>query len=139
MRDRDGIGVIAVYVYKEAPFIALLALAAMGRSLEQREEAASVCGVGALRRALWVAWPTFRGPVLIGCVIVSAFAIGGLEVPLAIGPSYPPTLAEYAFESTRGDLISGEAQAAAALQFAGLLAIILAALAVRFAKNLEDE
>lgn len=139
VRDRGGIGVIAVYVYKEAPFIALLALAAMGRSLEQREEAASVYGVGALRRALWVAWPTIRGPVLIGCVIVSAFAIGGLEVPLAIGPSYPPALAEYAFESTRGDLISGEAQAAAALLVAGLLAIVLAALAVRFARNLEDE
>ena len=139
VRDRGGIGVITVYVYKEAPFIALLAVAAMGRSLEQREEAASVCGVGPLRRAMWVAWPTIRGPVLIGCVIVSAFAIGGLEAPLAIGPSYPPTLAEYAFESTRGDLISGEAQAAAALQVAGLLAIILAALAVRFARNLEGE
>ena len=139
VRDRGGLGVIAVYVYKEAPFIALLTLAAMGSSLEQREEAAAVFGAGALRRALWVGWPTIRGPVLVGCVIVSAFAIGGLEVPLAIGPSYPPALAEYAFESTRGDLLSGEAQAAAALQVAGLLAIVLAALAVRFARNLEDE
>ncbi len=77
--------------------------------------------------------------MLVGCVIVSAFAIGGLEVPLTIGPSYPPTLAEYAFESTRGDLISGEAQAAVALLVAGLFAIVLAALAVRYARNLENE
>lgn len=139
VRDREGLGVIAVYVYKEAPFIALLTLAVMGRSLEQREEAATVFGVGGLRRALWVGWPTIRQPVLVGSVIVSAFAIGGLEVPLAIGPSYPPTLAEYAFEATRGDLISGEAQAAVALLVAGLFAIVLAALAVHYARNLENE
>jgi len=131
--------VIAVYVYKEAPFIALLTLAAMGSSLRRREEAAAVFGAGRLRTALWVAWPTVRGPVLIGSVIVSAFAIGGLETPLAVGPSYPPTLAEYALESTQGDLVAGEARAAAALLLAGLLAIALAAIAVRFARSLEDE
>ncbi|CAN5432164.1 hypothetical protein BH10ACT11_BH10ACT11_03530 [soil metagenome] len=139
VRDRQGLGVIAVYAYKEAPFIALLVLAAMGRSLAQREEAAAVLGAGALQRARWVLWPTIRGPLVIGCVIVSAFAVGGLEVPLAIGPNYPPALAEFAYQSTQGDVISGEAQAAAALLVAGAMAIALATIAVRFARNLDDE
>lgn len=138
VRDRGGIGVVAVYVYKEAPFIALLVLAAMGRSLERREEAARVFGAGHLRSATWVLWPAIRGPVVIGCVIVAAFAIGGLEVPLTIGPNYPPTLAEYAFESTQGDVIAGEGRAAAALLVAGLFSAVAAAFAFRFVRSVED-
>ncbi|MGH2781933.1 MAG: ABC transporter permease subunit [Thermoleophilaceae bacterium] len=139
IRDPGGVGVIAVYVYKEAPFIALLVLAALGRSLEQREEAAQVLGAGRLQRAAWVLWPAIRGPLVIGSVVVAAFAIGAFEVPLAVGPNHPPTLATYAFEATRGDLIAGEGRAAAALLVAGLLALVLAATAVRFARSVEGE
>lgn len=139
IRDRGGIGVTLVYVYKEAPFIALLVLAALGRALEQREEAASVLGANRRQRAAWVLWPAIRGPLVIGCVIVAAFAIGAFEVPLAVGPNSPPTLASYAFEATRGDVIAGEGRAAAGLLVAGLLAIALAAVAVRFAKSVEGE
>ena len=137
--NRNGAGIVAVYVYKEAPFIALLVLAAMGRSLEQREEAAAVFGAGGLKRAAWVLWPTIRGPVVVGSIIVAAFAIGALEVPLAVGPNYPPTLAVYAFQTTQGDLISGEGRAAAALLLAGFLAIVLASVGVRHARSADNE
>ncbi len=139
IRDPGGLGVILVYVYKEAPFIALLVLAAMGRGLDQRDEAARVLGASRRQRAAWVLWPAIRGPLVIGCVIVAAFAIGAFEVPLAIGPNAPPTLATYAFEATRGDVLAGEGRAAAALLVAGLLAVALAALAVRFARSVEGE
>lgn len=137
IRDPAGLGVIGVYAYKEAPFIALLVLAALGRELEQREEAATVLGASPLQRLAWVTWPAIRGPLVIGCVIVAAFAIGAFEVPLAVGPNSPPTLATYAFEATQGDVIAGEGRAAAALLVAGLLAIALAAVAVRFARSVE--
>lgn len=139
IRDPGGLGVTLVYVYKEAPFIALLVLAAMGRALEQREEAASVLGANRRQRAAWVLWPAIRGPLVIGCVIVAAFAIGAFEVPLAVGPNYPPTLASYAFEATQGDVIAGEGRAAAGLLVAGLLTIALASVAVRFARSVEGE
>lgn len=139
IRDPGGLGVILVYVYKEAPFIALLVLAALGRGLDQRDEAARVLGASGLQRAAWVLWPAIRGPLTIGCVIVAAFAIGAFEVPLAVGPNSPPTLAVYALEATRGDVIAGEGRAAAALLVAGLLAIALAAVAVRFARSVEGE
>jgi hypothetical protein len=59
-------------------------------------------------------------------------------VPLAVGPTYPQTLAGWAFEATRGNLISGESEAAAALLVAGALATALAVASVRFAKDVES-
>lgn len=136
VRDEGGLGIIGVYVYKEAPFIALLALTAMGESLTRREEAAAALGANRRRRLAWVVWPAIRVPVSIGSVIVAAFAIGAFEVPLAIGPNYPPTLAAFAFESTQGDVIGGEGPAAAALLLAGAISIALGALAVRLSERL---
>lgn len=139
IRDPGGLGITLVYAYKEAPFIALLALAALGQAITEREEVAAVMGAGLWRRLAWVVWPAIRGPVVIGCVIVAAFAIGSFEVPLAVGPNYPPTLSSYAFEATQGDVIAGEGRAAAALLVCGVLAILLAAVAVRFARSVDDE
>jgi len=139
IRDENGFGITLVYVYKEAPFIALLVLAALGRAVSEREEAAAVMGAGRWRRLAWVVWPAIRGPLVIGSVIVAAFAIGAFEVPLAVGPNYPPTLSSYAFEATQGDVIAGEGKAAAALLVSGLLAIALAGVAVRLARSVDDE
>lgn len=138
VRDQGGLGVTLVYVYKEAPFLALLILASTGRALAEREEATAVLGVGGLERLRWVVWPAIRAPLLVGSVIVSAFAIGAFEVPLIVGPNYPPTLSVYALEATQGDVISGESRAAAALLSAGLASVFLAALAVRFIRR-DDE
>jgi len=138
IRDGGGLGVIGVYVYKEAPFIALLVLGSMGTALAEREEAAAVLGVDRLHSTAWVLWPAVRRPLVIGSVIVAAFAIGAFEVPLAIGPNYPPALSAYAFEATSGDVIAGEGRAAAALLIAGLLATVLALVAVRVARGVDD-
>jgi len=137
VRDPSGSGVVLVYVFKEVPFIALLLLASLGRSVREREEAVRVLGAGRLQAFAWVLWPALRAPLLLGSLIVAAFTIGSFEVPLAVGPNYPQTLAGWAFESTRGDLISGEAEAAAALLVAGAMAVVLAAISVRFARNVE--
>lgn len=138
IRDPNGLGVTAVYVYKEAPFIALLVLASMGEELSRREEAAAVLGAGRWACLAWVIWPAIRRPLLIGCVVVSAFALGAFEVPLAVGPNYPPTLSVYALEATQGDVIAGEGRAAAALLVAGLASIALAAVVFRLARGSDE-
>ncbi len=137
VRDPGGSGVILVYVFKEVPFIALLLLASLGRSVKQREEVARVLGADRRQVFAWVIWPALRAPLLLGSLIVAAFTIGSFEVPLAVGPNYPQTLAGWAFEATRGDLISGESEAAAALLVAGAIAVALAAVSVRFARDVE--
>jgi putative spermidine/putrescine transport system permease protein len=137
VRDRAGVGVALVYVVKESPFLALLVLAACGRDLQGREEAAAVLGAGPWQRLRWVTWPAVRGPLVIGSIMVAAYAAGSFEVPLAIGPNFPPTLATYAYEATQGDVIAGQGEAAAALLVASALAVVMALAAVRFARDAE--
>lgn len=135
VRDRAGIGIVLVYVYKEAPFLALLLLAAMGRGMHEREEAAAVLGATWWQRLRWVVWPTVRGPLVVGCIVVAAFVLGAFEVPLAVGPNTPLTIAEYAQQATQDDLLAGEGLQAAALLVAAAAAILLAVAAVRLAKD----
>ncbi len=138
VRDRAGLGVVLVYVYKEAPFVALLVLAASGRDLAEREEAAAVLGAGPWQRVRWVTWPAVRAPLIIGSTIVAAYVAGAFEVPLVLGPNAPSTLAGYAYAATQGDLIAGLGRAAAALLLVTVFSVVLAALAVRFARDVED-
>ena len=137
VRDEHGIGIVLVYVYKEAPFLALLLLAALGRGVAEREEAAATCGAGPGQRLRWVVWPAIRAPLALGCLVVAAFVLGAFEVPLLVGPSAPTTLAEHAREATTGDLIAGQGTAAATLLVTAAAAIALAAGAVRFARGAE--
>lgn len=137
VRDRAGLGVTLVYVLKESPFLLLLVLAACGRDVRAREETAAVLGSSPWQRMRWVTWPAVRGPLVIGSIIVAAYAAGSFEVPLAIGPNYPPTLATFAYEATQADVIAGQGEAAAALLVVSALAIVLAVGAVRFARDVE--
>ncbi len=135
MRDRAGLGIVLVYVYKEAPFLVLLLLAAMGQGHRERGEAAAALGVSPSQRLRWVTWPTLRGPLVVGSIVVFAYALGAFEVPLALGPSYPPTVAEYALQATYSDLIAGQSTASAALLLSALASMLLAALVVRAARD----
>jgi putative spermidine/putrescine transport system permease protein len=135
VRDRGGLGVVLVYLYKETPFLVLLLLARMGRGLAQREEAAAVLGASRWQRLRWVVWPTIRAPRGGGALIVAAFVLGAFEVPLAVGPSHPPTLATFAYDQPRLDLVAGQARAAAALLVAAAASIILAVAAARLASG----
>ena len=83
----------------------------------------------------WVLWPTIRGPLVVGCIVVVGFVIGAFEVPLAVGPNYPPTLAEYALQATQDDLLSGESIAGRRAAGRRGPSIVLAALAVRLARD----
>lgn len=137
IRDRHGVGIVLVYVYKEAPFLVLLVLAACGGDLRKREEAAAVLGAGGWQRLRWVTWPAIRAPLVVGSIMVAAYVAGSFEVPLAVGPNHPPTLATYAFEATQGDVIAGQGQAAAALLLTAAFSIALAVTLMRFARDVE--
>lgn len=135
VHDPGGLGIVLVYVYKEAPFLVLLLLAAMGRGLLEREEATAVLGASSWQRMRWVIWPAVRGPLVVGGIVVAAFAVGAFDVPLAVGPNSPLTLAEYARQATQNDVLSGEGLQAAALLVTAAVSIVLAMVAVRLAKD----
>ncbi len=134
-RDEAGLGIVAVYVYKEVPFLLVLLLAALGRGHSNREEATAALGLTPLQRLRWVTWPTIRAPLVLGCTVVFAYVMGAFEVPLAVGPTYPQTLAEYAYASTQGDLLAGQATAAATLLITACVSIGLAVIAMRAARD----
>ena len=135
VRDPGGIGIVLVYMYKEAPFLTLLALAAMGPLLTAREEAAAMHGAGPLQRLALVVWPAIRRPLAAGALIVGAFAFGAFEVPLIVGPTYPLTIATYPLQATQGDVLAGQSLAAAALLVAAAASLAFAVLVVRLGRG----
>ncbi|MBS1679675.1 MAG: sugar ABC transporter permease [Actinobacteria bacterium] len=135
---RSGLGIILVYVYKETPFLVLLLLAVMGRTLRRREEAAAVLGASPGQVLRWVVWPAVRRPLLIGTMIVAAFVFGAFEVPLLLGPNYPPTLATYAFQATQASALSGQGKAAASLLVAAGASVVIGFAIMRLARAGDD-
>lgn len=135
VRDSAGVGIIAVYVYKETPFLALLVAAAWDRDTQEREEAARALGADRWARWRWVVWPSVRASLGAGSLVVTAFVLGAFEVPLVVGPSYPKTLATLALDHTRSGDLAGDARAAAVLLIAAGLALLLAVPAARLARR----
>jgi len=90
----DGFGwaVIAEYVWKETPFIAVVALAALGREVTDLEDAARSLGARPWQRLVHVTLPVLAPAVAAGSVLVLAFAFGSYEVPFLLGRPYPATL-----------------------------------------------
>ena len=97
----DGVGfaIIAEYVWKEAPFIAVIALAALGRGIDELEGAATSLGADRRQRLVHVTLPMLAPPVAGAAVLVIAYAAGSYEVPYLLGSPYPTTLPVVAFQS----------------------------------------
>ncbi|MDX1658000.1 MAG: ABC transporter permease subunit [Nitriliruptorales bacterium] len=131
VRDPWGLGIVAVYVYKETPFLLLLVLTAWDADVVDRQEAAAVHGADRWARLRHVVWPAIRVPLTVGSLIAAAFTFGSFEVPLVIGPTYPPTLAVLALQETQRSLLGGQARAAAILLVAAGVSLLLALLAGR--------
>lgn len=90
--DPFGWAIIAEYVWKETPFLAVLCLAALTRGVDQLEDAARVLGARRWQRVRHVTWPVLAPTVAAGSVLVFAFTAGSFEVPYLLGRPYPATL-----------------------------------------------
>lgn len=90
--DPWGIGLIAALVWKEVPFLALVAfsvLAARGTALE---EAARTLGAGRWATFRLVTWPILWRGMLPAVVAVFTFVVGSWEVAVLLAPSDPLAL-----------------------------------------------
>jgi putative spermidine/putrescine transport system permease protein len=110
-------------------------LAAWGPGVAEREEAAASLGAGPWQRLRLIVWPAIRAPLVTGSLVVAAFVLGAFEVPLVLGPTYPPTLAVYALEATRTADLDGHARAAASLLVAAGASLLLALAAAGRARD----
>ena len=125
--DAFGWGIIASYTWKEAPFIAIVALAAMSQHVVDLENAARTLGAGAWRRFTAVTLPMIAPPVAAASLLVMAFAAASYEVPRLLGRPFPATLPVVAFERFRDSDLTVRPQAMVIATVLAVLTLTLAA------------
>jgi len=96
--DRFGLAIIAEYVWKETPFLTVVALAALSGGVRELELAARTLGAERWQRLRHVVLPAIAPAVAAGSVLVFAFTAGSYEVPYLLGRPYPATLSVVALQ-----------------------------------------
>lgn len=127
--DPFAVGIIAQYVWKEVPFVGIVALAILHATGNDLDDAARTLGASAGQRLRHVTLPLLLPGVLSAAVIVFAFTFGAFEVPLLLGRSYPMALPVLAYRRYSDiDLASRpEAMAIGVIMTAIVLVVIVAA------------
>jgi putative spermidine/putrescine transport system permease protein len=95
--DPFALGIVAEFVWKDAPFIAIVALGVLGSVAENYENVAASLGASSWQRLRHVTLPLLVPAVAPISVIVFAFAFGSFEVPLLLGESFPRALPVLAY------------------------------------------
>lgn len=125
--DRFGWAILAEYVWKETPFVAVVALSALSAGVRDLEDVARTLGAGRRRRLWHVVLPVLRPAVLSASVLVLAFTLGSYEVPLLLGQPYPATLPVLAYQTYRDtDLAARPAAMALSVLLTALTALLVA-------------
>ena len=92
LRTHWGWGVIAVYVWKQMPFIALGTYAVLAGLSRDTEEAAALLGADRWTTFRRVTLPQLWPGIVSTTLICFAFNVGAFEAPLILGGGYPDTL-----------------------------------------------
>lgn len=92
LKTHYGWGIIAVYVWKQMPFITLAVYAVLLGIGRETEEAAAV--LGANRRTIFfrVTLPQILPGIVSATLICFAFNVGAFEAPFILGGGFPDTL-----------------------------------------------
>lgn len=139
IQDGAGVGIVLAYVWKEAPFLAVVALTMLARVGREYEDAARTLGANS-----WLVWKRIHLPLIAPALVsaslaVFAYVFGAFEVPLLLGRTYPAmlgVLAERRFSSI--DLLDRPAALAVALTMS-MVAALLVWIYLRLARNLAGE
>lgn len=139
-QDPWGLGLIAVLVLKEAPYLLWIANAHLQQpdvATRLRREHALACTLGYSPGQAWwrVVWPQVLCTLPLPCLAVLAYGLSTVDMALVIGPTSPPTLAVLAWHWLQdADPATNAQGAAAAWTLLGLTGIC--ALAGQHALNL---
>lgn len=128
-QDAFGWGIIASYVWKEAPFVAVVVLAALSSGVGELEDAARALGASAAQRLRHVLLPVLAPAVAAASVLVLAFTLGSYEVPFLLGRPFPATLPVVAYQQFRDPDLAARPLAMA---IAVVTAVLVGACAVAY-------
>jgi len=96
--DRAGIGMITALLWKEVPFLFLVASSVLSTRGEALEATARRLGAGRWETLRRITWPTLWRGMLPACVAVFTFVVGSWEVAALLAPSDPLALPLLTFE-----------------------------------------
>lgn len=87
-----GWGIIAVYVWKQLPFVALTVYAVLLGMGRDTQDAAAILGANKLTIFFRVTLPQIMPGIVAATLICFAFNIGAFEAPYILGAGFPETL-----------------------------------------------
>lgn len=96
--DRQGIGIILTYVWKEIPFVVLMLLPVYYQMDWRYKDVVKTLGGGKWQTFITVEWRWLLPVVLETGIIVFAFILAAFEVPYLLGATYPKLLPVLAYQ-----------------------------------------
>lgn len=136
--DDLGIGIILVYLWKQIPFIGLVALAVLQSVGEDYEEQARTLGATGAQAVRHVLLPLVLPGVVPASIIIFAFTFGAFEVPLLLGKRFPSMLSVLAYRQYVDVDLSSRPQAIATTIFIAVIVLVLVAIYRRLAEGQRD-
>lgn len=135
-QDRYGVGIILAYVWKQIPFVGLIALAVLQSIGEDYEELARTLGANRFQTVRHVLLPLILPGLVPASIIIFAFVFGAFEVPLLLGRSYPSMLSVLAYRLYTDVDLSVRPEAMATSVF---IAIFVLAIVVPYRRMAEQQ
>lgn len=126
VNDTFSIGIMAVYVWKEIPFITFMLLSVLKNFGPELMEVAATLKASPWQRfrhvTLPILWPSLGG----ACLIVFSFTFGSFEVPFLLGRSFPLTMPVWAYKNYSDvDLLARPEGIALSLIIAGIVIVAI--------------
>ena len=97
--DKNGVGVILVYLWKGIPFTIITAYNILKNISNNLEKVAINLGASKLQCFRYIILPLASPTIISSFIILFAFSFGSFEVPFLIGPKTPKALSVSAYTS----------------------------------------
>jgi putative spermidine/putrescine transport system permease protein len=90
--DKNGMGIILSYLWKEIPFVAMVVYTVLSNINNKLSEVALNLGANKRQVFWYVLLPLIMPSIASSFIIIFAFSFGAFEIPYLLGPTSPKTL-----------------------------------------------
>lgn len=123
--EPNGVGIIAAYIWKEVPFVALTTYTVLSNVSKKLSYVAYNLGANKKQVFFYVLLPLIMPSVLSSFIIIFAFSFGAYELPLLLGPTQPKALPVQAFIEYSNPVLQNRPYAMVYNMLITLIAVIL--------------
>ena len=123
--EPNGVGIIAAYIWKEIPFVALTTYTVLSNVSKKLSDVAYNLGANKKQVFFYVLLPLIMPSVLSSFIIIFAFSFGAYELPLLLGPTQPKALPVQAFIEYSNPVLQNRPYAMVYNMLITLIAVIL--------------